>query len=77
MVRRGQRARLMPGLAGRDDQQAIQTQVLQRSGYQGAVSDMRRVKSTAKDADSGGAVQVNSQAWPAPQAQSRGTKNRL
>ena len=62
VLRCGQSARLMPGLAGRDDQQAIQAQVLQRDGYQGAVSDMRRVKSTAKDTDSVGTVQVSGQA---------------
>jgi hypothetical protein len=41
------------------------------------VSEMGRVKRTAKDADSGGTVQVTGQAMPAPQTQSRGTKNRL
>ena len=51
--------------------------MLQRGQYQGTVSVVRRVKRAAKDADSGWTVQVTGQAVPAPQAQSRGTKNRL
>lgn len=70
-------AGFVPGLAGGDDKQAIQAQMLQRGQYQGTVSVVRRVKRAAKDADSGWTVQVTGQAVPAPQAQSRGTKNRL